>query len=305
MDKDALPSYFGKCCKISYKIVVSIDHPGSKGSIFEFPVNILSSYSPDPSIHLYPLRQHDILHPYSTFTDESKVHRLVHGPIEPSPKDMLAAGESLSLEMIVKYHENGSCKKYYEPFFNKRYLRENCFDLLAENQQPSNFEIRRDQQLIGRLTLSRSLYRPGEILVVSFNFSQADLTCFQLEAVLEEYETLSGDFSQSGLEVETQCSQVGKIEQIVWMQEKVSFRLGLKENCAPTTYTSMFTHKFRLLLGLWVADGNANPSTVPTPKWLGCTPDSPFKERFEFSVPITVLPFPPTNEANSMINKQF
>lgn len=251
---------------------------------------MLSPYIPDRSADLYPLHSYDVMVPYSTFEDLSESWVIKTGDTELSPKERLRRGEQITMDMIVKYHQSGSRKA--SSLTPSKSPSQECYSLLIENHIASNFDVKRDQQKIASLTVSKTMCRAGELVFALLDFKDAELTTFQLRAELEEYEVLRPEFSKTGLEVETESHVLSAVDQIVWQRNKTSFRLGLPLRSSSSMYTSLYEHRYRLRLTLWVADGKSYPGNDQIPKWLGCTPDTPFVERFEFSIPIAVLPFP-------------
>jgi hypothetical protein len=231
--------------------------------------------------------------PYSTVEDLSESWAVSEVDAGPSPKALLGRGEPITMDMIANYHEGGARKASLATAGGLNASQE-CYSLLIENLAPSNFDIKRDQQKIATLTVSKARCRAGESIFAMLDFKEAELTTFQLKAELQEFEIIHPAFSKGGLPVETETRSLSTVDQIVWQRNQTSFRLGLPLHSFSSMYTSLYEHRYRLRLTLWVADGKSYPGHDQTPKWLGCTPDTPFVERFEFSIPLTVLPFPCT-----------
>lgn len=277
---------------------MSIQGIAGSPTIFELPIQILSPYLPDPNLDIYPLHLHDILASYSTLDDLSEsyaIANVTYTAKELTPKERLAKNELVTVDMLLNYEQikcTGRRIKHAANFL------ERPFNMIMDNSAPKSFELNRDQQNLATLTLKRPLCCAGESVIVRLDFSSADLTTFQLCASLEEYEEVLSDFSKTGQLAETDFSILSNMEQIVWQRSKTSFALGIPIDRVSTIYSNIFTHKFRIRLILWVADGRSAPETQAIPSWLGCTPDSPLVEKFELFIPVTVLPLPVAGRNN-------
>eukprot|EP00158_Paraphelidium_tribonemae_P004573 Partr_v1_DN26840_c2_g1_i1_m40521 putative RGP1 retrograde golgi transport homolog (S. cerevisiae) len=64
---------------------------------------------------------------------------------------------------------------------------------LSEQSRPSSFDICKNNQHIARLKLSKTIFRLGEIISASLDFSESVLRCFQVSVYLEYHETVNRD----------------------------------------------------------------------------------------------------------------
>lgn len=284
----ALPSYSGKSARLFYKLLITLHLASNDVRQFEHYIRILPTYNPDLSDDQYPQRLFDIKQTYSSLEDLSWSRNIVNEPMKPSPADRLKNNEVLSLDMVTEYFRDpnrlpDTCQ------------RENnsaeAFSLLLENFNHSVFEIKRDTLHIATLSIGKQFHRAGETVTGSFDFTAADLTTFQYNVVLEEYELAAAIFTKGDREIETECIEISSSEAIVWLYDKHSFRLGVPLRCFSSLSSNLFVHKLRLRLTLWVADPKAAIGQG-VPEWIGSTPDSPFVEKFELSIPIALVPLP-------------
>lgn len=257
--------------------------------IFEHEIAIMAPPSSDPASELYPVHLHTPLNPYSSFTDNSTSWRVAddNAPAPVSPRAWLMQNQFVTFDMLYKYSQDPVKKR---PPPSQPSASEEHYNILLENVQQSNFEITRDKDRIATLTVVRTLCRAGEAIVGHLLFKDADLTTFQVKAELEMQETVGKGFAHGGVDQDLAPQSITSIEQVVWMRDRYTFRLGTPLALPPTLYSALTRRKYRLKLTLHVADPRSHMASEELPKWLGSTPDSPFVEQFTLAIPITVVP---------------
>ena len=261
-----------------------------KSIVFEHAIAVMAPPSSDPASELYPVHLHTPLNPYSSFTDDSTSWRVAADdtPALVSPKEWLMKNQFVTFDMIYKYSQNPVKKK---PLSSHPSSSEERYNILLEGGQQSNFEITRDKDRIATLTVVKTLCRAGEAVVGHLLFKDADLTTFQFKAELEMQETVGKGFAHGGVDQNLAPQSITSIEQVVWMRDKSTFRLGTPLTLPPTLYSALIRRQYRLKLTLHVADPRSHIASEELPKWLGSTPDSPFVEQFTLAIPVTVVPF--------------
>ncbi|KAL3421882.1 hypothetical protein PVAG01_06038 [Phlyctema vagabunda] len=216
------PTHRGKAIKISYKLVIGTQRPGGareqQVKSVEIPFRVLGSVNSHGE-----LLGHDLMTPYIILRDLARVESLDDVPSHS--RSELAASRKASLlkslpkestlddfmayadELLTKQRQNSSlgllspteAPRSRRPSgieeattakdaIDMAILRSN---IATESRQSANrFEIARSGKRVAVVMLARPAYRLGETVTVAVDFTDAEIQCYAVHAVLETSESV-------------------------------------------------------------------------------------------------------------------
>lgn len=259
------PSHRGKAIKISYKLVIGTQRPGSakeqQVKSIEIPFRILGSVNT-----FGELLGHDLMSPYIILRDQARVKTIEHSPAwqfpKPKTKDTKKKDTSNEFlryveELLTRPRQNSSMgllspteaprsrrQSYVEEpstikeVIDMAILRSN---VATEMQQSANkFEIARGGKRVAVIMLARPAYRLGETINAAIDFNEAKIPCYAVHISLETSERVDNSIalrSEASIQRVTKKVYVSHSESTLFAR-RVVFSPAIPITAAPEFITT-------------------------------------------------------------------
>lgn len=209
------PSHRGKAVKISYSLVIGTQRAGGSREqqvrSVEVPFRVLGSVNSHGEILGY-----DLMNPYIILRDQATIKSL-DGPstLNARAKSKSRQPDS-SINDFLQYADtllnrprHGTNTGLLSPTANPSSRRPSTVEEATSakeainlailrstyasegGQSPNRFEIARNGQRVGVVTLNRAAYRLGEAVTLVVDFSNADIPCYAVHFALESAERIA------------------------------------------------------------------------------------------------------------------
>ncbi|KAH6688604.1 Rgp1-domain-containing protein [Plectosphaerella plurivora] len=209
------PSHRGKAVKISYSLVIGTQRAGGNREqqvrTVEIPFRVLGSVNSYGEILGY-----DLMNPYIILRDQATIKAL-DKPSTPEARDKPKPRQSESTlnefliyaDELLNNRRQGSHAGLLSPTAGPSSRRPSAIEEATTakdainlavlrstyasegGQSPNRFEIARNGQRVGVVTLSRAAYRLGEAVTMVVDFSNADIPCYAVHFALESAERIA------------------------------------------------------------------------------------------------------------------
>lgn len=154
-------------------------------------------------------------------------HRRIQQALYGQSSFNILPGESQRNFMAAGHEDTNLESQPVKPSFNKRNAAAQSHDPQIGNRVGSNvssarvqYDIVKDEEFIGRITLLRSAYRLGETIQGIIDFSEAAIPCYKVSVTLESFEIVNPELAKQSR------SAIAKMSRRVWGSL----------NCATTNY---------------------------------------------------------------------
>ncbi|KAK9238427.1 Rgp1-domain-containing protein [Lipomyces kononenkoae] len=265
------PSYRGKALKISYYLTIGIQRIGNgmqQPKITKFPFRVFQNIDAggNQPVHsltspIVILRDEAITHS----TDDSETNEELRTKSEKSTGKSRELAESKSLEDFMAYVDTLLSYKNSNTVANRiirppsptsppeypssnASTRSSCresVDLAIQRNSISAdglalnsiFDIARNKQRIATISLSKPVYKLGEIITLALDFSQAVLPCYHITASLETTEIIDPEIAHRSAAFNERATRK------VYLQSAFSTLASKRASfsfCIPTTATPQF-----------------------------------------------------------------
>ncbi|KAL2759414.1 hypothetical protein ACRALDRAFT_1074286 [Sodiomyces alcalophilus JCM 7366] len=214
LPKGLPPTHRGKAIKIAYTLVIGTQRAGGTREqqvrTVEIPFRVLGSVNSHGEI-----LGHDLMSPYVLLRDQAVV-RMVDKAATPDPQPKASpqpSGSSMAdfltyVDDLLNRPREGTNTGLLSPTVMPSSRRPSAFEeattakeaidlaimrstYAAEGgQSPNRFEIARNGQRVGVVTLARPAYRLGENVIMTIDFSNADIPCYAIHCALESAERI-------------------------------------------------------------------------------------------------------------------
>ncbi|KAH8677365.1 Rgp1-domain-containing protein [Xylariales sp. PMI_506] len=264
LPKGLPPSHRGRAMKISYCLVIGTQRPGGskeqKVKSVEIPFRVLGSVNSYGEI-----LGHDLMSPYVVLRDLAKVHPYEKTTDIIDQRKNKPAETASTLHSFLAYVDellerprNGTGllsptahgpssrrPSTYEEAATAReaidlaILRSNMSTSEA-GQSTNRFEIARNGQRVGAVMLARPSYRLGETVTMVIDFTDADIPCYAVHAVLETAERVEPALAlRSEASVHRVTRKVyGSASEATMFARRIVFNPTIPINATPEFVTS-------------------------------------------------------------------
>lgn len=209
------PSHRGKAVKISYSLVIGTQRAGGNREqqvrTVEIPFRVLGSVNSYGEILGY-----DLMNPYIILRDQAIIKAL-DKPSTPEAREKAKPRQTESTlnefliyaDELLHNRRQGSHAGLLSPTANPGSRRPSAIEEATTakeainlavlrstyasegGQSPNRFEIARNGQRVGVVTLTRAAYRLGEAVTMVVDFSNADIPCYAVHFALESAERIA------------------------------------------------------------------------------------------------------------------
>lgn len=209
------PSHRGKAVKISYSLVIGTQRAGGNREqqvrSVEIPFRVLGSVNSYGEILGY-----DLMNPYIILRDQATIKSLDKASIPSARAKSKPRKAESSINEFLHYADellnrprHGNNTGLLSPTANPGSRRPSAVEEATNakeainlailrstyasegGQSPNRFEIARNGQRVGVVTLTRAAYRLGEAVHMIVDFSNADIPCYAVHFALESAERIA------------------------------------------------------------------------------------------------------------------
>ncbi|KAI9885091.1 MAG: hypothetical protein M1823_003102 [Watsoniomyces obsoletus] len=300
LPKGLPPTHRGRAIRISYHLVVGTQRAASAQQPqhvrhVEIPFRVFGGVNDQGE-----LLGHDLLSPRLLLTDQARTASIdgrthQHGASQAadppsstssSTRDFRTFVESLLAQSSDQNHQRPSLLSPTESSSRGRQpsvveqrpdsvkeaidlavLRSNV--LPSGSRRANRFEIARNGQRVATVTLIRTAYRLGEMVMAAVDLARADVACYAMRATLETTETVDGRIalrSSSSVQRATRRRHASQSESTLFAQ-RVLCTLGIPLSATPGFITTGVSLNWSLRVEFVTPRLTAGPS--PGPRGIG------------------------------------
>ncbi|KAK9365335.1 Rgp1-domain-containing protein [Lipomyces kononenkoae] len=327
------PSYRGKALKISYCLTIGIQRIGNgmqEPKITKFPFRVFQNIDAggNQPVHsltspIVILRDEAITHA----TDDSETNEELKQQSTGKSRELAESKRKESLEDFMAYVDTLLSYKNSNMVANRIIrppsptsppdpypssngsTRSSCresVDLAIQRNSISAdglalnniFEIARNKQKIATISLSKPVYKVGEIITLALDFSQAVLPCYHITASLETTEIIDPEIAHRSPAFNERATRKVYLQSAfsTLASKRASFSFCIPTTATPQFDTSYISSRWSIRLefvtiplkdatpSVPIAD-NEFPSTPPSPDSQVSSPASP-----SATVPVPIYP---------------
>ncbi|KAK9375859.1 Rgp1-domain-containing protein [Lipomyces chichibuensis] len=324
------PSYRGKALKISYNLTIGIQRIGQgmqQPKITKFPFRVFQNIDAGGNQPVHSLTSPIVIlrdEAITQATDDSETNgQLLKKSDKPAGKQRVQAEsdrkESLEdfmayVDTLLSYKSSDTIAKRIirppSPTSPPEYptsnpsSRSSCresVDLAIQRNSISAdglalnniFEIARNKQKIATITLSKPVYKLGEIITLALDFSQAVLPCYHITASLETTEIIDPEIVHRSPAFNERATRKVYLQSAfsTLASKRASFSFCIPTTATPQFDTSYISSRWSIRLEFVTIPIKATKPSLPSADdELPSTPPSP---EDQFSPPTSPSAFAP------------